>query len=63
MTTYSPISIEVNPSTSSAIFENDQNNDQTDRSPLLSDSIDVEVESESEDERIGTANYFSCTVG
>ncbi|GES73697.1 vacuolar amino acid transporter 5 [Rhizophagus clarus] len=53
---------EVAPSSSSAIFENDQNNDQIDQSPLLGDSIDVEVESDCEDERVGTANFFSCTV-
>ncbi|RGB42286.1 transmembrane amino acid transporter protein [Rhizophagus diaphanus] len=59
----SSISIEEEtPSTSSAIFENDQNNDHIDQSPLLGESIDVEVESECEDEITGTANYLSCTV-
>lgn len=65
MSTYSPISIEEEetPSTSSAILENNQNNDHIDRTPLLGESIDVEVESDCEDERTGTANYLSCTVG
>ncbi|CAB4437841.1 unnamed protein product [Rhizophagus irregularis] len=62
----SSISIEEEtPSTSSAIFENDQNNDHNDhidQSPLLGESIDVEVESDCEDELTGTANYLSCTV-
>ena len=65
MTTYSSISIEGEGtlSTNNAIFENDQNNDQIDRTSFNSDSIDVEVESDYEDERTGTANHFSCTVG
>ncbi|RIA96061.1 vacuolar amino acid transporter 5 [Glomus cerebriforme] len=64
MTTHSSIYPEGDgtpSSTSSAIFENDQINDQIDRSPLLGDSIDVEVESTYE-ERIGIASRFSCMI-